>query len=185
MGVGRFVGGGDQRFQRSLFDGFAVAKNALIDERQQRVENCRAGFPDLVEEGKFGLWEIAFRLAYVMVFFQGLDGNRAEDFFGGAETVHQVFEVGGALEGAGDASGDQALGGAGRPVQEGVLSAQCAEQGNGDDFFSFEHVGADCGHQRLDSVLQFHGTTCFWDACLCSGGRGVMCLFQWHLAASL
>ncbi len=51
LALGQLVGGGHRRQQRHAHARAAVVKHALVDEREQRVEDGAVGLEDLVNEG--------------------------------------------------------------------------------------------------------------------------------------
>ncbi len=80
--VGKLVRRAEHRDERHGDALAAVVENSFVDNRQQRVEDRRVGLEDFVEERDVRLGQFVRGDAPVIVFFESLQADRAENFFG-------------------------------------------------------------------------------------------------------
>ena len=75
----QLVAGAEQSEQRYLDDFLAVVKKPLVDQRQDRIQDRRVGFEDFIEEGDMGFGKFAAGDAPIVVLFESLETDRAEN----------------------------------------------------------------------------------------------------------
>ena len=78
IGIWRFVGCSYQGLEWGFLNGFTIAENMFVYQRQQGVQNGGAGFPDFIQKGEIGFRQIVVCFPNVVIFFQRLNGDRAK-----------------------------------------------------------------------------------------------------------
>ena len=142
------VAGADHADQRRAHARAAVVELALVEQREQRVEDRRVGLEHLVEEGDAGGGQVAVDQALVAVVLQRLQRQRAEQLLGRGEAREQPLEVARAAEGAVQPPRQFALGGARRADQQHVFAGQRGQQGQPHRGVAFEQAFFELGDQR-------------------------------------
>ena len=128
---------------------------AFVYRRQQRIENRRARFPDLIEKNNFSFRKIAGGQTFVAPFiFQRLNGEWAKDLFRRGETGHQVFKCTSLLEGELEATGNQAFGDPRRAQQKNALAAEGGKQAKAYCVAAFEESFFQRGAEPGNSFCQ-------------------------------
>jgi hypothetical protein len=151
--VGRqLVAGRHHADERRALAAAAVVELALVQQRQQRVEDRRVGLEHLVEEGDAGGRQEAFGQAFVAVGFQRLQRQGAEQFLGRGETRQQALEVRRAVEGPVQPARQFALRGAGRADQQHVLAGQRGQQRQPHRGLAFEQAAFELRDPRAQVV---------------------------------
>jgi hypothetical protein len=92
FGIGRFVRGTDHRDERHPRTVAPTVEDTFVDEAKEAIEDGRIGLEDLVEEGHFGLRQIAIGHPPVVLLFETFERNRSKQFVGVGEPGQQVLE---------------------------------------------------------------------------------------------
>ena len=122
--LGQLVGRAEDGQQRHLDAVAAVVEAALVEQREQRVQDRRARLEDLVEERDVRLGQLVRRDAAVLVLLERAQAHRAEHLLGGGELGEQPLEVARAVDAPAELVGKHRLRGAGRSEQQHVLAGQ-------------------------------------------------------------
>ena len=130
--LGQAVGGADAHAQRAVQHGVAAAEGALVEQRQERVEDGGGAEEHLVEERQIRLGQHAGGLGLDDALLELAQIDRPENLRRLGEAPHQVLEHP-AAEPLGDAPHRLALGGAGRADHQEVLLGDGAQDDQLDD----------------------------------------------------
>ena len=119
--LGQLVGGREQREQRDVDHLAPVVEAALVDQREDRVQDRRARLEYLVEKGDVRLRQLVRRQPPVVVLLERLQADRSEQLLGRREPGEQPLEVVRPGEPAADLVGEHRLGGARRADHQHML----------------------------------------------------------------
>ena len=126
-----------QRQQRTAQNLSAARVFALVQEREQRVQDRRVRFEDFVEEDNFRIRKHAFGAAHVAAFAKCCDVDGAENFVRLRETRQQIFEVA-RLKELRESANQRRLRGARRTDEDRVLARDRRDEKKPNDFFLSE-----------------------------------------------
>jgi hypothetical protein len=131
--VGRhLVRGTEAREERTLEHHAARRVAALVEEREQRVEDGGVRLEDLVEEDDLRARQHALDPSLVTTLAEGRDVDRPEEFVRLGEARQEVLEVV-RLQQAREHPDERALGGAGRSDEYRVLARDDGDEQEADD----------------------------------------------------
>ena len=117
-----------------------AAIDALVEHRQQVVQDRTVGVEQFVEKGELGLGQHVGRDRgdHALAEFRQID--RAENFVGLGEAREQVFEVA-AADGGGELADDQRFRRPRRPIQEQVFAGHDGQGDQIDDLVASDEAG--------------------------------------------
>ena len=146
-----FIGGAYHADQRCAGACRAVVELALVQQRQQRIQDRRVGLEHLVQKRDAGGGQVAVGEPLVAVVFERFQRQRAEQFFGRRKARQQPFEVPRPVERTVQPPRQFALGRAGRPDQQHMLAGQRTQQRQSNRSAAFEQTQLQRFNQRLQA----------------------------------
>ena len=150
---GHLVRGGEDADERAL-DHLAPARElALVEQREQRIQDGAVRLEHLVEKDDLRLRQHARRVALVRAVAERGDVDRAEDLVGLREAREQVLEVAG-LHQLGQGADERALGRARGPEQDAVLAGDDGDHQEADDLVLAEELVLERARQRAETIAE-------------------------------
>jgi hypothetical protein len=135
-----------------------VLELAFVEDREHRVQDCAVGLEGLVDEGDAGSGHVTVVDATEDILLQALEGHGAEDLLRHAELGQQALEV---LDVIGEAvlqpAGEEALGGAGRAEEDGVLAGHRGEEEHAGVIAATDEAAFEVSAELLRA---FRGSSC-------------------------
>src|SRR5487761_667359 len=132
-GVGDFVfrhlvGGTYRADQWAMLASGAVVEFALVEQRQQGIEDGAVGLEHLVDERNRGVRQESVGVPLIAILFERLDRQRTKQLLGHREAGQQALEVAAIAKDRVQAPRQLALRRAGWADQQRVLARQSAQQ---------------------------------------------------------
>jgi hypothetical protein len=131
-----------------------VVEFALVEEREQRVEDRAVGLEHFVDEGDGRLRQEAGRHALVAVLLQGGNRQRAEQLLGDREAGQQALEIASPVKRQVQPPRQFAFGGTGWPNQQRVLAGQRRQKRQPDNAAAFDQPRLKMIEQRRQALAQ-------------------------------
>ena len=150
---GHLVRGREDADQRAAYHLAAARELALVEQREQGVEDRAVRLEDLVEEDDLRLGQHAGRVAAVDALAERGDVDRAEDLVRLGEAREQVLEVV-RLHQLGERADERALGRAGRAEQHAVLAGDDRDHQEPDDLVLAEELPFEGARELLQALVQ-------------------------------
>ncbi len=122
--IRQLVGRPEHRDERDVDALAAVVKNALIDDREQRIEDRGVSLEDFVQKGDVRFRQLVIGDAAIVVLLEAFEAHGAENLFGRSELGQQPLKIVGALDAAAEFVGEHRFGGSGRTDHQDMAGGQ-------------------------------------------------------------
>ena len=149
--VGHLVGGTDHADQRHRHPAAAVVELALVEQRQQRVENGRIGLEHLVEKRHLRRGQKAFGQTLVTIILQRAQRKRPEQLLRHRKARQEPLEIARAGKHPVQTPRQLALGSSRRANQQHMLAGQRSQQQHAHGGVALQQVTVEVGEAVVQS----------------------------------
>ena len=91
--LGKLIAGPEERQERHRCCRFAIMKDPLVDNAENRIQDRGTGFEDFVQKGNMRLGQFVVRDPAIVVGFERFEADRAKEFFRCRELCQQPLEI--------------------------------------------------------------------------------------------